>query len=599
MFTAKAQCLPILLESYKPKVTAANRDIWSALPPELKEKIANRGRAQLNKEYAQLSMQLWLQFSKTGNRGNFADVYFPKRRQLSDVVMAECLERSFEYMDDILNGIYAITGEYAWWLPAHNTYERDAEQLKYPDTTRPVLELFSCETGALLAMTHYMLNDVLEQPVLTHIEKNISERIISPFLTEKFWWMGYSDQPMCNWTPWCTSNVLLCAFLLPFDNETRKKVLNKALYCLDSFIKEYEEDGCCDEGAQYYSHAALSLFDCLHILTHVAPNVFDDLYETNKIKNMANFIYNMHITDASYINFADCSSAAGRRSVREFIFACKTGNKSLQNFCAKDILIALGEKDDNSDIARINLSYLAFDAEHINDVLKHNATDIENQHKKLYYDSVGIFIAQDDTYTLAVKAGNNADSHNHNDVGSFILYKNNKPVFIDIGVETYSKKTFSKNRYDIWTMQSAWHNLPTIDSAMQKDGKSYKAANVKYAFGGDFSCIEMELQGAYPKISSMNYYKRKYHLEHGKFLSITDETDCKNSTVLSFITVEKPLLRGNTIHIGSAASLAISKCKSVKIQAVPIDDSRLLTSLPRTIYRTLIEFIDNIKLRID
>ena len=99
---------------------------------------------------------------------------------------------------------------------------------------------------------------------------------------------------------------------------------------------------------------------------------------------------------------------------------------------------------------------------------------------------------------MAAKAGNNADSHNHNDVGSFTVYKDGRPLIIDLGVETYRAKTFSDKRYEIWTMQSQFHNLPTFleegydgklgkDSAadlydsrivMEKDGIKFKATDV-------------------------------------------------------------------------------------------------------------------------
>ena len=88
-------------------------------------------------------------------------------------------------------------------------------------------------------------------------------------------------------------------------------------------------------------------------------------------------------------------------------------------------------------------------------------------HPDVYYKSVGLFVARDDTLCLAVKAGDNADSHNHNDTGSFTVYKNGLPLIIDVGVESYTQKTFSPRRYEIWTMQSAYHNLPTINDIMQ------------------------------------------------------------------------------------------------------------------------------------
>ena len=72
-----------------------------------------------------------------------------------------------------------------------------------------------------------------------------------------------------------------------------------------------------------------------------------------------------------------------------------------------------------------------------------------NTEKDIFYPSTGLFIARDSRFCLAVKAGDNDDSHNHNDTGSFTIYKDGKPLFADIGVETYQAKTFSPQRYEI------------------------------------------------------------------------------------------------------------------------------------------------------
>ena len=45
---------------------------------------------------------------------------------------------------------------------AHNSYIRDTPQLPLPDTTRPIVDLFAAETGALLALARYLLPDELD-----------------------------------------------------------------------------------------------------------------------------------------------------------------------------------------------------------------------------------------------------------------------------------------------------------------------------------------------------------------------------------------------------------------------------------------------------
>jgi len=76
---------------------------------------------------------------------------------------------------------------------------------------------------------------------------------------------------------------------------------------------------------------------------------------------------------------------------------------------------------------------------------------------------------------LGAKGGNNDENHNHNDVGNFVLYLDGEPAIIDVGVATYTNRTFGKDRYKLWYMQSQWHNLPSINGVMQHEGGQYKA----------------------------------------------------------------------------------------------------------------------------
>ena len=41
-------------------------------------------------------------------------------------------------------------------------------------------------------------------------------------------------------------------------------------------------------------------------------------------------------------------------------------------------------------------------------------------------------------FFLAAKGGDNAESHNHNDIGNFIIYVDGKPLFIDLGTDSVS-----------------------------------------------------------------------------------------------------------------------------------------------------------------
>jgi hypothetical protein len=123
---------------------------------------------------------------------------------------------------------------------------------------------------------------------------------------------------------------------------------------------------------------------------------------------------------------------------------------------------------------------------------------------------------------LAAKGGHNAESHNHNDVGNFIVYMNGRPAIIDIGVETYTRKTFSAERYEIWTMQSAYHNLPTINGVMQHEGEQYAAKDVSYKQGRSNARLSLDIAGAYPPEAGVDSWKREIRLDRGKEVRVSD-----------------------------------------------------------------------------
>lgn len=582
-----------------------DRKAWESLDLEWKKEAIKSAEQYLTFDYPHLTATDFLDFTRTGNRVRYEDKLFSKRHALNALVLAECVENKGRFMDNIINGIFSICEESAWQLPAHNTYIRDMPQLPLPDTTAPVLDLFACEAGAILGTVYYLLREKLDEisPFITkRILHEIQNRICSPYLERHFWWMGNGKEPMNNWTIWCTQNVLFSVFLTDTEDILKQKVLEKACKSVDYFLTEYGEDGCCDEGAQYYRHAGLCLFNTIELLNAVTEDHFIHLYENPKIRNIASYIFNVHINDKYYVNFADCSPVAGRSGSREYLFARRTHNIAMTNFAVLDFMAGgietlLLPKENN-------LFYRLQNAFTVQEIKAHFHTTRERtHHPEIFYPSTGIFIARDDSFTLAVKAGDNADSHNHNDTGSFTVYKNGLPLLIDVGVESYTKKTFSPQRYEIWTMQSAYHNLPTINGIMQKDGEAYSASHVSYSFSDTLSRIEMDLASAYPKEAGLLHYFRSASLIKGQEIRIQDsfqfdpsQSSNKQNVVLSLMFYEKPVCQGNKIDppltIGSYATLSVSGGRLLDIETIPVTDARLKTAWQHDIYRVLISAIN-------
>ncbi len=565
------------------------------IPEVLHKRLISDGEAYLHTSYETISAVDYMQFVRTGDRSAFEALYFARRFRLCTLVTAELAMREGKFIDDIINGIYCISEEISWALPAHNTYIRDTPQHILPDTGRPVLDLFACETAALLAMTYYMLKEQLDSVsdvIGRHILKVLNERLIIPYTDDHFWWMGNDDEPMCNWTPWCTQNVLLTVLTLPTDDDIRKKVIKQAAYSLDCFLKDYGEDGCCDEGAQYYRHAGLCLFHCMDILNTVIDGACSDLPDMPKIRNIASYIVNVRAGGEYYVNFSDCSARAGRMGVREFLFGRTCHLDSLMETSADDVYKDLNRGDlFYDDSMKMNLYYRLLTTVYTGEAIRfhdENASNPRHTVNDIFYPSVGLMIARSSRFVLAVKAGDNDDNHNHNDTGSFTLYMDEKPLFVDIGVETYSRKTFSADRYDIWTMQSSFHNLPTITGLDQNAGKQYRATDIDCRLDDTVKSISMNIEKAYPlpdkpeKIT----YRRFVSLDpSSETVTVTDTTDCTD-VILNFITYEKirPSDTEDSYLLGDC-EITFSGASITAVETLPITDARLALAWDHDLFR--------------
>ena len=583
---------PVLYPPY------ADRAAWAALPGAARWKAAGDAALQDADTLPRLPLSLWLRFTQNGDRTAWEHAYFARRRTLCALVMAEAVTGAGSYLPAIADLAWAICEESAWQLPAHNSYIRDTPQLPLPDVTRPIVDLFAAETGALIATVYGLLGAALDgyaPGFSVRLKGEVDRRVLAPYRTAHFWWMGNGEEPMCNWTPWCTQNVLLAAAQCA-PAETLPVYVKQAAYSIDCFLKDYGEDGCCSEGSQYYRHAALTMFNALDLLCRIAPGVFDDVWAEPKIRNMAEYIVNMHIAGSYYLNFADCSPLAGARGVREFLFGQRVASAPLMTLAARDWADALQQPDPDrlhhpDDSEGINLYYHIQTALAEQKVLAFAQSAAPALPRDMWYHSVGILVCRRGAYALGAKAGNNADSHNHNDVGSVTLYKNGAPLLIDVGVETYSKKTFSPQRYEIWTMQSSWHNLPEFEPEsaqyQQQPGLEFAARDV--AVNDALDAITMDIAPAYGAVPGLGFYRRRVQLS-ANGLTLQEETDFSRTVALTLMSVEKPAVERGTVQFGTLAAAHIKGFARIATEAVPITDPRLRQAWPDTLYRTRICF---------
>lgn len=481
----------------------ADDTFWrDSIPLEMRQSYVEYGEQYLGKPWTVLPWTVFAENKKTGNRVNYEALCFEKRRQLAAIVMAEIMEGKGRFMGDIIDGMGSFCEETWWGIPAHYPKAIPLAELQEVD-------LFNAETASLIVWTRYMLGkqfDTFSPDLCQRIDREIERRILQPAVVNDYWWKTAG----MNWNPWICSNWLACVLICEKDEVRKAEAITQIRKAIQAFIDAYPEDGGCDEGPGYWDRAAASMFEVMRLL--------DSGSIERKVQKMAAYAYKTYIGNDYCVCFADAHENKAVQQVNiVYPFGLWLNDPTMREFGAylgrqKGVLTnpaALYDKSGNFPTLGRELFFLR----HIKDFIADNPQ--EPLLKDVWLPDLQIMTARRGHFYVAMKGGTNGESHNHNDVGSFIVYAPLlqegtgegtllSPLFIDPAVGEYTAKTFSKDRYDVWTMQSGYHNLPQINGIDQKDGKDYAAKVVRHKEGQ----LTLELAGAYPKDAAVKSWQR-------------------------------------------------------------------------------------------
>ncbi|MBE0534351.1 MAG: heparinase II/III family protein [Phycisphaerae bacterium] len=526
---------------WHPFATPDERPAWDAVDARVRRAIIQLAEDAANCQIPTLPATLYLEYRRNGDRSRFQKPWFERRSLLNAMVLAECLEDKGRFLDPIVNVIWAICEESSWTLPAHIGAQKAGSGL--PDTTEPVVALFSAETAQVLAWTHYLLGNRLNRVsplVRPRIEREIRTRILAPFMERDDWgWMGFrsSGRPN-NWNPWINSNVLAAGLLIETDQSARVALVHKVLRSLDKFFVPYPSDGSCDEGPGYWGRAGASLFDNLDLL-HSASNGRIDYFDIPAVGEIGRFISRVHIAGDYFVPVGDCGARLNVARDLVYRFGKRIGDADMQTLAAWDVSAEMLF----SDLKTLQRPlHAVFSAEQL--------LAAKSDSPPLLRD---VWLADPDMQLMAARdrqgsteglyvaawGAHNAQSHNHNDVGNVIVFADGRPFIIDVGRPTYTRQTFSSSRYDIWAMQSSWHNLPAVNGVMQGAGRQFAARDVKYESSDAFAQLRMDLAAAYPDNAQIRRWVRTVRLERGRHVEITDDfalSDTRGPVEENFIT---------------------------------------------------------------
>ncbi len=513
------------------------------------------------KKYTTLLASDYMRFREDGDRITYENIYFERRRDLMTLFTAELTEGKGRFMKQIIDLVWMICDESSWVLPAHNLVRPDDTgalpyciDAEYEDAV-DYLDLFSAATGADLAIIVYFLGskfDSYSKAISARIKHELSRRILKPVIDrrnhKKMFWLGKFG-PVNNWCPWVISNVLTTAAFVEQDVRLREDIVQISLDALDVFTSMYSEEGSCDEGPNYWTVAAGALFNALGVLFDMSGGKIN-VYGDPLIRNMFEFIFRVNINDKFPLCFADSPVRINLRSPWIYEMGLRIGSERLKNFASY-----LLSKRGSYSLIDSNKPYIALRQLSVDPALLETA-DLYKTKKFDYMGDLKIAVSREsedpsEGLYLAFKGGHNAEGHNHNDVGEIVVFKASKPVFVDLGSGTYTRRTFSSKRYEIWALQSGYHNTPSVNGKMQPPGGRIRSKDEKW--DPETGELSMDISAAYPD-SGLESYVRSALIKEGQVV-ITDSPEFSGSGFVeyNYMCVSEPaVLSQGTISVGNA-----------------------------------------------
>jgi hypothetical protein len=507
------------------------------LPDSILQHLVMNGEDALKGNFPNVPASVTLDFVHNGNRTRYETITFGKRNRLWNLVLAESIEGKKRFTDAILDGIWSVSEESFWGSSAHLFIQKSGKGL--PDVEEPVVDLFAAETAANLALADYFIGaelDSISPLIRRRIYYEVNRRIFVPLQSANYEWMGHGDRnaKLNNWAPWIMSNYLTAVLFLEKDQLKRMKYVSRAMQLTDQYINGIGEDGGCEEGPHYWAFGAGCVLDILNLLSS-ATNGRINIYNEKIIRNMGSYIYRTHISGNYFVNVADSHPEVYPESVMVWRFGQAVADTDLSSFGAW-----LFRRDQSS--SAINQTFHRVRALFDLGSLRNIITDKEvfHENREAWLPNVQLMTARlPNGLFVASHGGNNGESHNHNDVGDFIIYAGPDPVIIDIGSGTYTAKTFSKDRYNLWFNTSAYHNLPTVNGQQQAEGELRAAHHVSYTKDKERATLIMNIEKAYPAASGLTAWTRMITADHEKVM-ITDSFQTVKplaSLTQSFMTI--------------------------------------------------------------
>ncbi len=467
----------------------ADRASWDVLAANAAWRgVVKRAEGLLAQPVPEQPDDLYLDFSRTGNRTHWQNVAFERRGRLVILTLAECVENKGRFLPKIEELIAAFCAEKCWVMPAHDRRLTNFNG-KFID-----VDLASSALAWNLATADWLLGDKLDATTRKRIRASVERFVLGPcraaYLGKRRLdgWMKTTN----NWNAVCFAGVTGAALALSESREERALFVAAAEHYSQNFLNGFTPDGYCSEGLGYWDYG-FGHYVLLAETIRQATGGNLDLMARPDVRGPAMFGANIGIIGGVSPAFADCAVNA-RPSPLIMWFVNRRYGVGLRDYDRLDIRGALGTLFEAMICGFPNAA----------SETNPPAGDVRYEAGiRSWFGDMNILISRPARGSacrmgVALKGGHNAEHHNHNDVGSYVVVIGKVPLLLDPGAETYTARTFSAQRYDSKLLNSFGHAVPVVAGKLQREGRDAQAKVVRKEFTDAADTLVLDIASAYP-----------------------------------------------------------------------------------------------------
>ncbi|MDR1281701.1 MAG: heparinase II/III family protein [Opitutaceae bacterium] len=478
-----------------------DRQAWDAFGKRAPNLIAEAD-ALLAKPIPEITDNLFLLFKTRGTRVEYERPNHARRVRIRLLTLAECVTNSGKYLPAIEETLRAILAEKTWVLPAHDA---TLENLEGKIVN---IDLEAAVRGATIATAISWLGDRLDPQLRARAVAELDRRVVQPYLAKirsgplgKLCWWTHAPT---NWNAVCHSQVLMVALSTVPDIRTRAEIVAGARVYSSRYYDGFTPDGYCSEGLGYWGYG----FGHYVLLAEAmlrATNGELDFYKPDVVRAVARFPERLRMAGNVYPSFADCPRYPGptpwitdiidarlnnKIHDREHLLTASAINGPLQGTLPEIAIFSFPlPTPDNGSLTVASAR----------NTTNNDAAPALNNAQRGWFPQAGILVCRSGTddpsyLEVAIKGGHNAENHNHNDVGGFVLALNGRSPVIDPGLDVYT----ANDTYETTELKSSiGHSVPLVAGQTQRPGRIAAAKILRTGFSPEQDVYSLDLTALY------------------------------------------------------------------------------------------------------